>query len=292
MQPKFNLLLTNPILTSDEYYPLDSEYLTNCLGMPLTLPKLQTKPFIISCFALSIDGKLAYPDLANGFAIAQHNSYASQAERYGDWWNLGLGRTLCDAVIIGSNSLIWENDFTYSATIDNAELIQLRQSLGKPRHLLHIIVTRDPTKLDFNRELVCQANEIPLLIITPKLPANLPPHFSISYDYNFNLDQSKQIIIVPTLAITQLINRLAELGITSILNESPYFHHELQRHQLLTEAWLNTSGVYIGGQVTSLGQAANAFSANSHPHYEILTTHSLGYNFLYNRYRIIYPCSA
>ena len=58
--------------------------------------------------------------------------------------------------------------------------------------------------------------------------------------------------------------------------------------QLLDEAWINQSGVYIGGNTSSLGQFNNSFAVNIHPHYTILTLHNLAYNFVYPRYKISY----
>ena len=60
----------------------------------------------------SVDGKLNYPDLKSGFAIAKYNLAATEHERYADWWILQLARSISDAVIIGSNSLNAEpNDY-------------------------------------------------------------------------------------------------------------------------------------------------------------------------------------
>ena len=288
MHPKFKLLINNPIL-SVGYTPVKSDYLYQCLSSYLYLPKITNHPFIFSCFALSIDGKLNYPDLnlKSGFAIAEYNLAASEDERYADWWILQLARSISDAVIIGSNSLnIEKNDYT--AQINIPELEQLRTELNKPQNLLHIIISRNCNKIDFANELLCQDNNIPLIIFTQQAPKLLPQHFIVSNIKELNLANKKQIILDNTLDLNKLIQKLDQSGVQTILNESPYYHHHLQQLQLLDEAWINQSGVYIGGNTSSLGQFNNSFAVNTHPHYTILTLHSLGYNFVYPRYKISY----
>ena len=112
MHPNFKLLINNPILETANYISIKSEYINQCLSSYLYLPQITSRPFIFSCFALSVDGKLNYPDLKSGFAIAKYNLAATEHERYADWWILQLARSISDAVIIGSNSLNAEpNDY-------------------------------------------------------------------------------------------------------------------------------------------------------------------------------------
>lgn len=287
MSLKFKLLINNPMLETNNYSILNSSYLNNTLNCDLILPNIINKPFLLSCFALSIDGKLCYPDLKSGFAIAKNNFAASQNERYADWWNLLLGRSISDAVIIGSNTLNLEN-YTYHAEINIPELSLFRKNLGKAENLLHIIITRDSNQINFKKELLCQNNNLPLLIYTEKLPITIPDNFYCNTVDNINLTQTKQIIHCTKINLTQLINSLYQNNIKTILNESPYYHHQLQVLKLLDEAWINTSGVFIGGNVSHLGQFNNAFDSGNHPHYTILTLHSIGHNFIYTRYKISY----
>ncbi len=287
MSLKFKLLIKNPQLETSDYSTLNSNYLTKTLGCDLYLPNTNHKPFILSCFALSIDGKICYPDLMSGFAIAKNNFLAAQDERYADWWNLLLGRSISDAVIIGSNTLSLEN-YTYTAEINIPELTLLRKNLGKTESLLHIVITRDSNKIDFEKELLCQNNNLPLLIYTEQLPKIIPNNFHCANIENIDLTKNKQIIHCSKIDLTKLSKCLYQNNVKIILNESPYYHHQLQELKLLDEAWINTSGVFIGGNVSQLGQFNNAFDSNNHPHYTILTLQSLGYNFIYTRYKINY----
>lgn len=285
MQLKFNLLLSNPQLKTDEYVLINNLYLDNVLGLGFYLHKPINKPFVFSCFATSTDGKLCYPDINSGYAIAKGNSKATEVERYADWWNLSLGRAISDAVITGSNSVIAEHG-NYNAELSILELKDLRHQLGKSKHLLHIIISRDSNKIDWSNQLLAKDNDLPCVIFSRNIPHNLPSYFIVSDSYQENV--IKQVVLSDSMGIGKLIGELFEHGIQTILNESPYYHHHLQELKLLDEAWLNTSGVYIGGNVASLGANNSSFTMSNHPHYTILTLHSLGYNFIYTRYKISY----
>ena len=287
MSIKFKLLIQNPELESNNYQGLNSDYLTNTLSSNFYLPIVKDKPFIFSCFALSVDGKLCYPDLPSGFAIAKENLLASQEERDADWFSLLLARAISDAVIIGRNSLQHEH-YDYSAKIDIAELSKLRKSLNKPDNLLHIVITRYCENIDFEQELLTQNNDITVIIFCEKSPIKMHPNFKIKSIAEINLTDLKQIVTTENFYLQNLIDKLFTLGIKTFLNESPYYHHVLQEQQLLNEAWLNTSSIYIGGQVTALGINNNSFSSKNHPHYTILSLHNIGYNFLYTRYQVSY----
>lgn len=285
MQLQFNTLLCNPILDSENYYSIKNQSVDNVLATEFRLPRINDKAFIFSCFALSTDGRLCYPDLPSGFAIAKHNLLASSMERYADWWNLSLGRAIADAVIIGSNSLRYENGH-YQAYIDIPELLNLREQLAKPKDLLHVVVCRDSSQIDWTNEAVYKNQQLPIVIFTKQLPEVIPDGFVVTRHYLKN--QHRQIIYDEALDIARLCAELFAGGIKTILNESPYYHHELQKLCLLDEAWLNTSGVQIGGETANLGRVNQAFTAQNHPHLTVLTLQNIGYSFLYTRYKISY----
>ncbi len=289
------------MLESPSYHKIENNYIKQTLGGPLFLPN--NTPYIFSCFALSSDGRLCYPDLKSGYAIANNNYAASPMERYADFWNLNLGRACADAVLFGSNSLA-EEHYTYSAAIAIPELQAVRRQLAQAKPLWHILITRDCNQIDFARELLTQDNALPLIIFSALPPQQTLEQQKLEHFTIVNFSDvacrpsnarpnraptwAKQIIVYPQLDLSQIINYLQHLGIRNILNESPYFHHRLQELQLLQEAWLNTSAVYIGGSVATLGQKNNSFTSSYHPHYSILTLHHIGYNFLYTRYKIDY----
>lgn len=287
MNLKFKLLIENSSLNSDNYQIIQSEYLKETLGAYFKLPSPINKPFIFSCFALSVDGKLCYPDIKTGYAIAANNSSATKEERYADYWNLLLGRSISDAVIIGTNSLINEN-CKFTANIDNEELVTFRNQLGKPTKLLHILITRDIDNFNIDDEIIYKNLDIPLLIYSAKKPVK--PYTLPVISINDLNDKTIRQIIYDNgkFNFRVFFDKLFMLGIKTILNESPFLHHELQETKLLDEAWLNTSSVYIGGSINSLGMQNESFSSVTHPHYTILTLHTIANNFLYTRYQITY----
>jgi riboflavin biosynthesis pyrimidine reductase len=297
MEINLKLLLNNPRLNTNDYYIINNHYLEQVLGLELALPL--KKPFIFSCFALSSDGRLCYPDLKSGFAIAKHNAAATSMERFADWWYLNLARACADAVLIGTNSLVQEQ-YNYTAAITIPKLNHCRTQINKNNPLWHILITRDCNQINFTQEILCQDNHIPLLIFTAKAPLHQPKYFNLSSypDKNnpgavptmpsLSCSTCKQIITYPQLNLKHIIDYLQLQGFNAILNESPYFHHCLQELQLLQESWINTSAVYIGGAPTTLGQNNSAFTSTCHPHYSILTLHHSAYNFLYTRYCIDY----
>jgi riboflavin biosynthesis pyrimidine reductase len=285
MQIKFKNLIHNPILDSSKYKNNQHYKISETLTYNFNAPIKNSQAFVLSCFATSIDGKLCYPDKQSGFNIAKDNLHATQEERYADWWILSLARSVSDAVIIGSNSLMIENG-EYTATIDIDELKGFRKQLNKPEQLLHVIICRDANKIDWSSQHIIQTTSIPIVIFTLNKPQELPSNIQTTERFNNNLQ--KQLIVLDNLDITKIIDILYSSGIQTILNESPYYHHELLKERLLDELWINTSGVYIGGNVASLGHINSSFTSSTHPHFSILTLDCLGYNFLYARYKITY----
>lgn len=285
MQIKFKNLIYNPILDSSKYSNHQNYKISETLTYSFKAPIKNSQAFIFSCFATSIDGRLCYPDKQSGFNIAKDNLLATQEERHADWWILSLARSISDAVIIGSNSLMIENG-EYTATIDINELKDFRGQLNKPEQLLHVIICRDANKVDWKSQHIIQTTNIPIVIFTLNKPQKLPSNIQIAKIYNKILQ--KQLIVLDNLDITKIIDTLYSSGIQTILNESPYYHHELLKSQLLDELWINTSGIHIGGNVASLGHMNTSFTSASHPHFSILTLDHIGYNFLFTRYNISY----
>ena len=145
--PYLKLLLHNPILNKYQLR-IESAYLTESMGQTLTLPEVEQLPFLFSCFALSLDGKLCYPDNRSGFSIAKSNYRATRAEQEADWWFLMLARSISDALIIGSNSLNLEHG-DYLPDINIPELSAIRD--GRP--LWTIVICRNLVNLDFKQIL-------------------------------------------------------------------------------------------------------------------------------------------
>ena len=82
---------------------------------------------------------------------------------------------------------------------------------------------------------------------------------------------------------------LKEYGIERLLIESPGYGNFLVKQKMMDEFFLNMSAVYIGGGDTmTLGKADKGFSADSHPHTQILSIHMFNEYFAYFRYQFHY----
>lgn len=287
---KFKLLLKNPIIDSYTYSPLRSENIVENLGFEVKLPHKSQLPFLFSCFALSIDGKLCYPDKQSGFNIASCNQHASIAEKEADLWFLMLARSISDALIIGSNSLNIESG-GYTPEINIAKLSKARLDNKLPKHVWTIVMAHNLNNLDFSQALFSKPDFPVMLCCYNAVPMHKIPDTYSQYKLSElkSREQLKQknIVIIDTDHL-EMYKIFKQLGFNIILNESPYTHHQLLEQQLLDEIWLNYSASYIGGKISSLGDKQNSFSSSNHPNTEILTLHHIGYHFLYSRQRILY----
>jgi riboflavin biosynthesis pyrimidine reductase len=286
MKP-LNLLLKNPLL--QKYTLVDNLYINEKLGGELRIPD----KLLFSSFALSIDGKLCYPDTPSGFTIAKANSHACPAEKDADWWFLMLARSISDAMIIGSNSLNLEGG-KYTPDITIPELIQMRLD-KKSSPLWTIVITRNMASLNLKQELFTNPKYPVMILCFDKANCTVQDYAQIKISRLSSREQlaNKNIIEVDT-EFCNILPILRQLDFNIILNESPFFHHKLLEHKLLDEIWLNYSGSYIGGAIKSLGDKQDSFTSLSHPDTEILTLHHIDYHFLYSRQKILYAihCEA
>ncbi len=291
--PPFKLLLKNPKLDiPSKNIVLMNKEISNILGYEFCIVTAsKTSNFIFSCFALSVDGKLYYPDVKSGFSIAASNLHATNIERSADLFTLMLARTISDALIIGTNSL--NNEFgSYTPDILYPDLHNIRRKCCNSALPISIVVCRDLTKIDFSHKLFCDNKYqviiccINTMVSLDKLPVQ---YLKLDAKACTNIEKlnTKNLLLVDNLS--ELISWLNQTGFQIILNESPYFHHQLLQIKKLNELWLNYSGSYIGGNFANLGCTQTPFDSKNHPDCKLLTLHSLGYNFLYTRQEILYP---
>lgn len=294
---KLNLLLSNPIIQTYSHAPLNSQILNECLGLNLTIPNIVDIPFLFSCFALSIDGKLCYRNNPSGFSIASSNHHATDTERKADLQTLMIARSMSNAVILGSDSLHSEKK-TYISEITIPELSNLRTSnKSLSKNLWNILICRNLGKIDGSYSLF-NDTKTPLIICCFNQVNSIPDNLSNLDNFDIfkvlklsNLDSIKQLglknILEVDVGTKKMFQIFKQIGFNIILNESPFFHHLLLEKKLLHEIWLNYACSYIGGNINSLGYKQSSFSTTNHPDTEILTLHHLNYNFLYSRQRVL-----
>ncbi|MFO7745213.1 MAG: hypothetical protein R6V36_07505, partial [Psychroflexus sp.] len=89
-----------------------------------------------------------------------------------------------------------------------------------------------------------------------------------------------------------LLHILKLWGIDKAMVESPSYFHSLLKEELLDEATLNYSCVYIGDKAVGLGKGMKPFTSKEHPHSEMLTIHSHSPSFFYFRHKFIYDVNS
>jgi len=287
---KLKLLLKNPILDSYKHLLLNDGYITETLGYTLAIPNIQNKPFIFSCFALSVDGKLYYPDVKSGFNIASCNYHSTEKERKADLFILMLARAMSDALIVGTNSL--RNEFgNFLPDIADSNLRNIRYNRTGSLAPTTFVICRDLSNINFSDKMFSNdSHQVVICCINSHVDLDVLPNTYAQLDFNNWMIKEdlklKNILICSTL--DELILKMHKVGFNIILNESPYFHHQLLQLKLLDEIWLNYSGSYIGGNLYGLGGTQQPFDSKSHPDCELLTLHTVGYNFIYTRQKILY----
>lgn len=287
---KFNLLLKSNRPDNYSRNILQSSLIQDALGHELIIPeKNLTNPFIFSCFALSQDGKLCYPDTQSGLDIAKCNHQATSEEKTGDLFWLMMARAISDGIILSSN-IFKKHSTRKKPTIKFEELIQERIKNNKPAKITPIIFCRNLNEIDFEHEMLADITQ-PFIIFysnknTQSIESSMWNSQKLS-DFNNTSNKIKHLIFLD-LNFSVVFNKLNNCGYGVILNESPYFHHKLLEAKLLNEIWLNYSCVYIGGNSFNLGSHQTSFTTNNHPESKILDLYNIDYHFLYSRQLISY----
>jgi riboflavin biosynthesis pyrimidine reductase len=285
----FKLLLKNPLLDTYNHLVLNDTYIPEVLGYIPAIPRIENKPFLFSCFALSVDGKLYYPDTNSGFSIARCNYHATKEEQKGDLFILMTARAMSDAIIVGTKSLHYENGSFLPDIIDST-LLNINSNNNQSLLPVTIVICRNLDNINFDDKLFSDdLHQVIICCINNSINLEKLPDMYIQLNFSKWVSKKelnlKNIVLVNTL--NELILKMYKVGFNIILNESPYFHHQLLQLKLLDEIWLNYSGSYIGGS-GGLGATQMAFDSKTHPDLELLTIHTLGYNFIYTRQRVIY----
>jgi riboflavin biosynthesis pyrimidine reductase len=265
---------------------------------PLLFPRLpEDRSYTYASFVMSVDGRIAFPESPDGTLLAKTN----KLDPYGgecDFWVLNLLRAASDAIIMGSMTLAREPYLT--GRIFDPDLTACRSAAGKPDTPLHVVITRSGANLSLEHK-VFRERDIPALIaaspegaetirrrfsgeVVPAEPEDLstaalrgtnkPLLFGFGSGLEFDAEA--------------LLAFLKRGGCGRVLIESPSFLSHLMAEKLLDEMFLNTSGIFIGGEALTLGENAAPFSAEAHPHTRTLTIHTHSDSFFYSRYSINY----
>lgn len=301
---KIRRLFQSEDLEKLENTPVPSEKIRQVYGNDLSFPESpKDRPYIFSSFVTSIDGKLAYADKPSAFYVAGKNQMAGNGKDT-DFWILNALRGVCDAAIIGGNSMA--TDPEYSMHCMDAEIVADRVKAGLRKIPLNIVMTLDASDVPMEHELL-KSTEVPCMLITsPNGMKYMEENFKGKYIVA--LEQEADTVIreklgkagtgvLPVLVTGKegipdsksAMRILKMIGIHRLLIESPGYGNFLVKQQMMDEFFLNMSAVYIGGGDTmTLGKADRGFSAESHPHTKILSIHLYNEYFAYFRYKFNY----
>lgn len=304
---KLNNIFENSILeryVSSKIQTENSKFVFGDLKFPKDLPK--DRPYTISSFVTSIDGKIAFLDAPEGPFIAQKN-FLDPTGADADFWILNLMRANADGIIIGAGTMKQEPNMT--AHVFDEELEKKRVEIGKKAIPYNIISSLEGSDIPFNHMLF--KSEVPIIINTSQkgfevikdnlkrefFVIEIPNGFQIEKEViekmildNENMDKIPVIVtgVGRYTDTDSLFKVLKYMGIDILLVESPSYVHHLISETKLDEVILNYSTVYIGGNAIGLGNNMKSFTSENHPHTEILTLHMHSPSFLYFRHKFNY----
>ena len=299
---KIHAIFQSDELKSYEKIPVQSAKIREVYGAELAFPEVpEDRPYIFASFVTSIDGKLAYADKPSAFYVAGKNMMAG-AGKDTDFWILNALRGVCDAAVIGGNSM--KTDADYSMHCMDEEVQKDREAAGLAAIPLNIVMTLDATDVPLEHELL-KNEEVPVILATsPQGRKHIEENFERKYvviegDEKLAAEQLKQLEkgVLPVLVTGEgrfpdshrIMKILRMAGIERLLIESPGYGNFLIKQRMMDEFFLNMSAVYIGGGDTmTLGKADKGFSAETHPHTKILSIHIYNEYFAYFRYRFQY----
>lgn len=304
---KLDNIFRNSILeeyVSSKIQTENSKFVFGDLKFPTTFPK--DRPYTISSFVTSIDGKIAFLDAPEGPFIAQKN-FLDPVGADADFWILNLMRANADGIIVGAGTMRQEPNMT--AHVFDEELESKRAEIGKQSIPYNIISSLDGSDIPFDHILF--KSEVPIIVNTsPKgfevIKNNLEREFfviEIPKGFQIEKEDIEKIIIdnrnlgkIPVIVTGEgrftdtnsLFKVLKYMGIDILLVESPSYVHHLISEAKLDEVILNYSTVYIGGNAIGLGNNMKSFTSENHPHTEILSLHMHSSSFLYFRHKFNY----
>ena len=299
---KIHSIFQSDELKSYQKIPVQSAKIREVYGAELAFPEApEDRPYIFASFVTSIDGKLAYADKPSAFYVAGKNMMAGGGKDT-DFWILNALRGVCDAAIIGGNSM--KTDADYSMHCMDEEVQKDREAAGLASIPLNIVMTLDATDVPLEHELL-KNEEVPVILATsPEGKKHIEENFGRKYvviegDEKLAAEQLKQVEtgVLPVLVTGEgrvpdspmIMKILRMAGDERLLIESPGYGNFLIKQRMMDEFFLNMSAVYIGGGDTmTLGKADKGFSAEAHPHTKILSIHIYNEYFAYFRYRFQY----
>lgn len=295
---KIKQIYGSEALSEYRYVPVPSDKIEKIYGSQLMFrEKRQDRPVIFASYVESMDGKLAYADNSDAFYIARKNMQCGFGKDV-DFWILNMLRSVCDAAIIGGNTL--NIDPNYCMYCLDEDLNLDRKRAGRSKYPIQIITSLDCTEIDFEHSLLNQDKIPKILTTSPKGLEIVKQKCQNFVDISSNPSDYQQVMFSATLPVivtgsgsetdaALLMKKLKAAGVDFLLIESPGYGHYLISQKLLDEIFFNFSCVYIGGYDTmTMGKAVCGFTSENHPHARVLSIHAYNDYYFYFRYAMNY----
>jgi riboflavin biosynthesis pyrimidine reductase len=257
----------------------------------IVFPHGNKYPYIFASIALSMDGKMAYPDNLDGDMLVHSNTLNSDGA-LADFYVLNFLRAYSDAVVIGTRSMKAEaNEWI---TIYDEDLIceRVTHLAGKAEQPFTIVSSKDGTDIPFEHLLFHQ-DLIPVLVFTsPSGFEYIEQHASGNFYF---LDKvSKEAIYkkagkTPVVVtgqdsetdITLFFEKIKSAGFDHILIESPMLMWLLMKEKLLNEFFITYSSIFVGGQYSP--GYFSPFTFDNHPQSQVASLNHHNNTFFYTR---------
>ncbi len=226
----------------------------------IILPKGKDYPYLFASIALSMDGKMAYPDNQDGDMLVHSNTQNSDGA-LADFFVLNFLRAYADAVLIGTKSMI--NEANEWITIYDEELVEDRKKHmpDKEEQPFTIVASKDGTDIPFDHLLFNQS-EIPVLVFTSpvgfeNIQKKAGDKFYLLEDVSKEgiYDNSGLIPVVVTgeadsTALKPFMRLMKLAGVDHIMVESPMINWLLMREGLLNEFFITYTSIFVGGTIS------------------------------------------
>lgn len=266
-------------------------------------PILDDYPYLFSSIALSMDGKMAYPDNPEGPLVAKSNRL-NQDGALTDFYVLNFLRAYCDIIFQGSNTLHAEKDLVNA--IFDEELVEERSKYlnKKTSHPGTIIITLDGTDIPIDHQMF-KDKLLPTAIFTTSKGAKYLEEkgngrFKQVIDLNTNTNLSSAMIFekeenfIPVITadkdggtdLNLFMGSLKKAGANHILVESPTITWLLLKEKLLNEFFITYTTTFIGGKLSPGWNMP--FTYEDHPHSEIIQLNNHNSSFIFTRQLLNY----
>ncbi len=270
----------------------------------LSFPNGTEYPYSFASIALSMDGKMAYPERPEGPLVAISNRLNPDGALT-DFYVLNFLRAYSDLIIQGSNTLKAEEDL-WNVVFDKDLVEERVKYLGKKtEHPGTVIITLDGTDIPLDHQLFSQ-NKLPLCIFTTTRGAQyLEEKGKGKFKHVLNLvdgdsgEKLSEIINTVSEVISVIsadsgnatdlklfMKSLKLAGVNQVIVESPTITWIMMKEKIMNEYFLTYTTTFIGGQLSPGWNMP--FSFDDHPHAEILQLNNHKSSFIYTRQAIRY----